>query len=598
MRLSDVLDFLESPVSIGWDLAPETAISYLRDKGLAPGFDVASASAAERASSFWVANIADKDMLGELLESLTTADEKGTPYEEWADSIIPQLQARGWWGRREVIGPDGRVKVQGIDAPHRLQTIFRANMQAAYAVGQWERIIAQAESAPYLLYDAVDDHRTRPLHEAWDGTVLPVTHAWWRTHMPPNGWNCRCGVIQMSQDEMDALDLAVSKVPTNGTYEWTNPRTGKRHKLPEGIDPGFDYNPGAERLAELQRLAAEKAKALPPEPRAQVEASIRATQRAIEQSFDTTTQAGAWHSVSWKGAPDWMLPAVVREQMVQVTSERGGAYAIASRTINMPPSYRADSASHRSTWRHEFGHILDHRIGTSAGRAGHISAGPEFTEAMTADARDLATRTFVRDSRQAAKRAAYLSEYTALQGRLVDMGTPGARQLYLRDRASAIGIDLDALRTALSANSAALFETLAGDIRVARILHAIESRDPERFLAEAAGMEYGTPQGAGNIPELRAEVWATVRSSWQKGLLGHFADMIGASTRNRIAGYNSGYPGHSEAYYRKRAGYGQQIEAFANLVALAGAPESIWWDLARRFMPRIAQTFEVIIRGY
>jgi hypothetical protein len=36
------------------------------------------------------------------------------------------------------------------------------------------------------------------------------------------------------------------------TYrDWTNPRTGEVVKVPEGIDPGFAYNPGQAFLAAL-----------------------------------------------------------------------------------------------------------------------------------------------------------------------------------------------------------------------------------------------------------------------------------------------------------------------------------------------------------
>lgn len=588
MRFRGILDFLESPISIGWDLAPETAIAYLRGKGLSTDFDLATASAAERASAFWVANMADKDMLGDLLASLTDAAAKGTPFDEWSAGIIPTLRARGWWGDNGI-------------TPHRLQTIFRTNMQSALAVGHWERIVAQAKDAPYLMYDAVDDHRTRPLHHAWDNTVLPVNSPWWRTHFPPNGWVCRCGVIQLSAAELDDLGLTVSRPPVNGTYSWTNPRTGKAVTLPEGIDPGFDFNPGAERLAELQRLAGEKAKAQPPEAAKAIAASIDATRKAIELSFDGATAAGAWHTKSWTGAPEWLLRVAVREQSVSVTTTGNGAYAIGGQQVNMPAKYTVTNLSHQATWRHEFGHILDARIGERAPNRstlyGRISAEPTFMSAMKADARDLAARTFVATTAQAEKRRALLEGYTRLQATLVDMPTADARLLYLRDRAGALGLDLDALRTALKAHSAALFDTLAGDIRLARILHAIEMGDAERFLAEAAGMEYGTPHGAGSIPAERAQVWATVRESWRKGLLGEFADLIGAATRNRIASINAGFPGHTEAYYRKRAGFGQGTEVFANLTTLAGAPEAVWWDLASRFVPRLVRVFEEIIRN-
>ena len=38
------------------------------------------------------------------------------------------------------------------------------------------------------------DERTRETHRAWDGLTLPVEHSFWKTHLPPNDWGCRCYV--------------------------------------------------------------------------------------------------------------------------------------------------------------------------------------------------------------------------------------------------------------------------------------------------------------------------------------------------------------------------------------------------------------------
>jgi SPP1 gp7 family putative phage head morphogenesis protein len=167
---------------------------------------------------------------------------------------VPQLQAKGWWGRKRVVDPlTGNVVVAELGTPSRLQTIYRTNMQTAYAAGQWDAIEQQADLAPFLLYDAVDDFRTRPEHAAWDGTVLPVTDPWWQTHYPPNGWNCRCSVIQLDADEVAELGLAPArKAPKDGTYAWDNPRTGKRQRIPKGIDPGWNVNSGEARSRALR----------------------------------------------------------------------------------------------------------------------------------------------------------------------------------------------------------------------------------------------------------------------------------------------------------------------------------------------------------
>lgn len=265
MHLRAILDFLDAPVAAAWDLTPEEAVAFLQSKGLAQSFDWRDLVGAEHARAFTVAKMMDADLLATVKDSLDDALAKGIPFQEWADGIIPTLQAKGWWGRKQVTDPlTGETIVAGLGSPARLQTIYRTNMQAAYAAGAWDAIEANADLAPFLLYDAIDDHRTRPDHAAWDGTVLPVSHDWWATHYPPNGWNCRCSVIQLSEEELADLGMAVSADPPTSTVAWTNPRTGKTRKVPKGVDPGWDYNVGAERAKLLAQTVADKLKGYPP----------------------------------------------------------------------------------------------------------------------------------------------------------------------------------------------------------------------------------------------------------------------------------------------------------------------------------------------
>lgn len=287
MDLLQLLDFFEPPVTIGFDVQPEKALEFFYAKGLHKSFSYADTSAEEHAVSFTVAKMMDMDLLADVKASLEAALEAGTPFKQWADSIIPTLQAKGWWGKDEA--------GHQLGSPHRLETIFRTNMAQAYAVGEWEQIRAQEDVAPFLMYDAVDDHRTRPEHAAWDGLVLPVDHSFWRTHTPPNGWNCRCSVIQLSQDELDELGLQQSASPRVKTYTWKNPRTGKVEVIPEGIDPGFAYNPGQARLDHLRKLAQEKAAAMSADAAkaalAGIEASVREAEVVTRQAIEAVRGA-------------------------------------------------------------------------------------------------------------------------------------------------------------------------------------------------------------------------------------------------------------------------------------------------------------------
>lgn len=191
MDLTDLSTHFDIPSGPAFDVTPEKAVEYFKAKGLKPTFAWQDMLGAEHDHAFTVAKMMDVDLLADVHASLVKSLEDGVPFREWADNLIPTLQAKGWWGRKPVVDPlTGQTIVADLGTPSRLQTIFRTNLQAAYAKGQWDLIEAQAQDAPYLMYDAIDDGRTRPAHHAWDGTVLPITSKWWRTHTPPCGWNC------------------------------------------------------------------------------------------------------------------------------------------------------------------------------------------------------------------------------------------------------------------------------------------------------------------------------------------------------------------------------------------------------------------------
>ena len=148
-----------------------------------------------------------------------------------------------------MTGDDREVE---LGSPRRLKTIYRANLRTARAAGQWERIQRTTATHPYLLYELGPSEEHRPEHVAWAGTLLRADDPWWRTHYPPNGWGCKCRVRQVSRREAERLG-GVTARPASPTREWTNKRTGDTMRVPRGIDPGWDHNPGLER----QRLLME-----------------------------------------------------------------------------------------------------------------------------------------------------------------------------------------------------------------------------------------------------------------------------------------------------------------------------------------------------
>lgn len=146
---------------------------------------------------------------------------------------------------------DGIVERHGW--PHRgsrgfrSRVIFETNLRTAYAAGRWQQIERQSSTFPYLRYVGTLDDRIRPQHRRWHGTILPWDHPWWRTHYPPNGWGCRCTVVQLSAAQMERRGWQVSTEPPPLDVQPRAVRIDGRLvtvPTPDGIDPGWAYNPG------------------------------------------------------------------------------------------------------------------------------------------------------------------------------------------------------------------------------------------------------------------------------------------------------------------------------------------------------------------
>lgn len=98
--------------------------------------------------------------------------------------------------------------------------------------------------------------------------MLRHDHPWWQTHYPPNGWRCRCRVIQLSEADLEEFGIEPSSEPPEGsgqTFPWLNKITGETLQVPVGIDPGFGHNVGLLKpAAEVRKVLNNKIAAAPP----------------------------------------------------------------------------------------------------------------------------------------------------------------------------------------------------------------------------------------------------------------------------------------------------------------------------------------------
>ncbi|HUY26153.1 MAG TPA: phage minor head protein [Candidatus Binataceae bacterium] len=279
-------------------VAPEDAVAYFRNKGYKIGFDWRDVWQEEHARGFTVAKAMTIDLLEDIRAVVDEAIADGIAFEDFQAKLEPILRARGWWGRQMMTDPlTGKKREVQLGSARRLQIIYDTNLRMSYSAGSWAQVQRTKKDLPYLRYDDPDPH-PRPQHLDWSGTILPADDPWWDTHYPPNGWNCKCLVDSLSAKDIDRQGYHLNATaPPSGTYEYTNPRTGETSQVPDGISPGFAYNPGKAGLAATaeQMLAEKMATADPDIARAVAAIPAPPTPETTDPIEDAA-------SVAWKGA--------------------------------------------------------------------------------------------------------------------------------------------------------------------------------------------------------------------------------------------------------------------------------------------------------
>lgn len=206
------------------------AQAFWRDKvPLSPGQFKQLAEEA-RTRAFAISGIARGDELATVMEAIGKAIDRGTTFQDFQRDCAEIFETRGWTGAKAW----------------RVDNIFRTNVQTAYGIGRYRQMMEVRDSRPYWQYSAVNDRRTRPAHRALHGMVFPAGHPFWDTWYPPNGYRCRCGVVTLSQRNVNEEKLTIrTEGPTGRLIEPVDPGTGNRMPArPLMPDPGFANHPG------------------------------------------------------------------------------------------------------------------------------------------------------------------------------------------------------------------------------------------------------------------------------------------------------------------------------------------------------------------
>jgi len=175
---------MPDPLSISFDLPFDEAIAAARARGvLLPDAYYNELRVEARRKAFTVSGLASIDQIQAVKDRLERIIAEGgtlADFQKWAESADLGLQ------------------------PAHLETVFRNTVQGAYNAGQWRSFEANKAFRPFLMYDAINDDRTRPNHLANDGVIRPVDDPYWDTHSPLMGHRCRCTIISLNAKQAEA----------------------------------------------------------------------------------------------------------------------------------------------------------------------------------------------------------------------------------------------------------------------------------------------------------------------------------------------------------------------------------------------------------
>jgi SPP1 gp7 family putative phage head morphogenesis protein len=111
--------------------------------------------------------------------------------------------------RRAVNRITDSSNIERLTMQH-IETVFRTNIQTAYSAGRIEqqRDADVISVMPFWRYLTIGDDRTRVNHEAMDGFIALADDSVWEIWYPPAGFNCRCSVESLMEEEVDNVKEA------------------------------------------------------------------------------------------------------------------------------------------------------------------------------------------------------------------------------------------------------------------------------------------------------------------------------------------------------------------------------------------------------
>lgn len=178
--------------------------------------------------AFIVAGATNMNIVADFREAVSKAIIDGTTIEEFRKDFRKIVKKHGW----TYNGTEG----------WRTRIIYDTNLTSSYQAGRYEQLQEVKEYMPYWEYVHTQSEHERKAHKELDGTVLPADHEFWKSHYPPNGFNCKCTVHAHNEHTLKKQGktlLKDKKVEVN------------KEGVPLSVHPSFNHTP-SKNIKELE----------------------------------------------------------------------------------------------------------------------------------------------------------------------------------------------------------------------------------------------------------------------------------------------------------------------------------------------------------
>lgn len=113
-------------------------------------------------------------------------------------------------------------------------------VHSAQSAAQWAEIERDGDRYD-LQYRTANDGKVRPAHAMLEGLTRPQSGPCWAEIMPPNGWKCRCRVVQVRKGKYDYTDQETAlRLGREATADFDSQGRNRAEM--------FRFNPGKEQV--------------------------------------------------------------------------------------------------------------------------------------------------------------------------------------------------------------------------------------------------------------------------------------------------------------------------------------------------------------